>query len=748
MIMSLKFKLPEGWSTFFLLNGMLLSLAWSIQAAGWVEGLDRLPWVIVVALALGLLLAKSRLSDPSIHILSALLGTSWAVYLTGTLLPGDLDWHQRIIELAERLSNWIEKALTGGTSGDNLLLVLQLAVLLWWLGYSCAWFTFRWPRIWWVLIPSGMAMFFNLYWAPTRLNLYFALYLFCALLLGVRRNVRFREWQWQARGIGYKPDIGYHFLRAGAIFSLLVLLAVWSLPIAGVNARLIAAWERFHDPWQGLRAYWNRLYSALNYYPTRQTGFSPSNRSLELGGPLQLSDEPIMDIWAENRGYWRAEVYDTYAGRNWINTERYLASLEAGVPLSRTGYKLRREVNQTVRLLRGGTNVIYVSSQPVRVDLPLWVVLGSPSIENVLMLYSLSDLETDQTYTVVSSISQADVDSLRTTNNEYPAWVADRYLQLPATLPRRVRILAQNLTRRYDNAYDKIEALGDYLRHIPYNDEIEAPPEGQDSVDYFLFEARQGYCSYYASALVVMARSLGIPARPVSGYKCERYRAETGACRVLELDAHAWVEVYFPDYGWIEFEPTPSEPLIKRPEHEDETQTKPKEDKTGDHLRDDQMSDLNWGGIDLSSGLASLTRWGSEKGTVYWVGIGMLFLALAGGGTILWWRGREKRRTLNGAERAYASLLHWTGRLGLGRQAYQTPHEHASILAQALPQGQEPLSRLVDLYVKERFGAGGLSELEQEGVRQAWHRLRPILRSHLWRQRLRLPRLGSRLRSG
>jgi hypothetical protein len=125
MIMSLKFKLPEGWSTFFLLNGMLLSLAWSIQAAGWVEGLDRLPWVIVVALALGLLLAKSRLSDPSIHILSALLGTSWAVYLTGTLLPGDLDWRQRIIELAERLGNWIEKALTGGTSGDNLLLVLQ-----------------------------------------------------------------------------------------------------------------------------------------------------------------------------------------------------------------------------------------------------------------------------------------------------------------------------------------------------------------------------------------------------------------------------------------------------------------------------------------------------------------------------------------------------------------------------------------------------------------------------------------------
>ncbi len=736
--MSVKFRLREGWSTFFLLNGMLLSLAWSIQAAGWIEGLDRLPWVVVVALALGLLLTKSQLSDPSIHILSALFGTFWAVYLTGTLLPGELNWRQRIIELAERSLHWVEKALSGGTSSDHLLLVLQLAVLLWWLGYSCAWFTFRWPRIWWVLIPSGIAMLFNLYWAPTHLNLYFALYLFCALLLGVRRNVRFREWKWQVRGIGYKPDVGYHFLRAGAVFALLVLLAVWSLPIAGVNARLLAAWEQFRDPWQALGIHWDRLYSALNYYPTGRTGFSPLNHSLELGGPLQLDDEPVMDIWAEHYGYWRAEVYDTYTGRNWVNTDRYLTSLEAGAPLSRAGYKLRREVHQTVRLLRGGTNLIYVSSQPVRVGLPLWVVLGSSSLENVLMLYSPSDLEADQTYTVVSSVSQADVDSLRRAGNEYPAWVTERYLQLPTTLPPRVRILAQNLTRGYDNAYDKIAALEDYLRRIPYNEGIEAPPEGRDGVDYFLFAARQGYCSYYASALVVMARSLGLPARPVAGYKGERYRAETGAYQVLESDAHAWAEVYFPDYGWIEIEPTPSEPLIKRPEHKDEIQAKPQEDNTGDHRRDDQGPSLDWGEIDLSSALVSLPRWRLERSTGYWIGIGTLFLALVGGGTFLWWRGRENRRTLNGAEQAYASLLQWTDRLGLDKKACQTPHEHASILAQALPQGQEPLWHLVDLYVKERFAAAGLDALEQESARQAWHRLRPILRAHLWRRRLRL----------
>ncbi|NIN97916.1 MAG: transglutaminase, partial [Anaerolineae bacterium] len=89
---------------------------------------------------------------------------------------------------------------------------------------------------------------------------------------------------------------------------------------------------------------------------------------------------------------------------------------------------------------------------------------------------------------------------LRSAGTDYPTWVTARYLQLPSTLPNRVRALAEDITKDYDNPYDKVTALEGYLRTIPYNELINAPPPGQDGVDYFLFDNRQGYCDYYASA--------------------------------------------------------------------------------------------------------------------------------------------------------------------------------------------------------------------------------------------------------
>ncbi|MFB0545731.1 MAG: hypothetical protein ACETWB_02365, partial [Anaerolineae bacterium] len=117
--MGSKFRLREGWSSFFLLNATLLTVAWSIQAAQWTEGLNRLPWAVLASVTIGSLLAKSRWSSPLTHFLSAFIGAAWTAFLTGTLLPAELSWRNRLIELAERLLTWFVKALTGGTSSDN-----------------------------------------------------------------------------------------------------------------------------------------------------------------------------------------------------------------------------------------------------------------------------------------------------------------------------------------------------------------------------------------------------------------------------------------------------------------------------------------------------------------------------------------------------------------------------------------------------------------------------------------------------
>ena len=157
------------------------------------------------------------------------------------------------------------------------------------------------------------------------------------------------------------------------------------------------------------------------------------------------------------------------------------------------------------------------------------------------------------------------ITDLRSASTDYPEDILERFLSLPADLPERVRDLAREITDGISNPYDKVKAIERYLRtNYPYDLDISPPPEGQDVVDYFLFDLRRGYCDYYATSMVVLTRSVGIPVRFVSGYAPGTYDASTTQYIVRELDAHSWVEVYFPEIGWIEFEPTPSQPEIER----------------------------------------------------------------------------------------------------------------------------------------------------------------------------------------
>jgi transglutaminase-like putative cysteine protease len=161
------------------------------------------------------------------------------------------------------------------------------------------------------------------------------------------------------------------------------------------------------------------------------------------------------------------------------------------------------------------------------------------------------------TYDVTSWATDVAIDQLRSDSTDYPADVQATYLQLPASLPQRVRDLAERIVGSAHTPYDKAIRLQDYLRlTYPYRLDVPPPPAGRDVVDYFLFEAPGGFCTYYASAMAVMLRAEQVPARVVTGFASGEYDPQHDAYRVPASAAHAWVEVYFPTYGWIEFEPT------------------------------------------------------------------------------------------------------------------------------------------------------------------------------------------------
>ena len=173
-------------------------------------------------------------------------------------------------------------------------------------------------------------------------------------------------------------------------------------------------------------------------------------------------------------------------------------------------------------------------------------------------------LSNADSYRVESYIPFVRTKELRSASSKYPEEISERYLALPRSVPERVHELAKEITDGRTNPYDKAKAIETHLRTYPYDLEIGAPPEGQDVTDYFLFDLKKGYCDYYATAMVVLARSSGLPARFVSGYAPGEYDAQNARYIVRELHAHSWAEVYFPEIGWVEFEPTASQPEIDR----------------------------------------------------------------------------------------------------------------------------------------------------------------------------------------
>ena len=169
--------------------------------------------------------------------------------------------------------------------------------------------------------------------------------------------------------------------------------------------------------------------------------------------------------------------------------------------------------------------------------------------------------EPEETYLVTSSVSLAKGEDLRAAGEDYPTWALAKYTQLSPTMPQRVSDLAQRITGDAPTPYDKAKAIETYLKTMTYNLEIDPPPFNADGVDYFLFEQKEGYSEYFGSAMTVLLRTQGIPARLVTGYTVGDRVEDHDVFIVADSHSHAWSEVFFPNYGWIPFEPTPGEKI-------------------------------------------------------------------------------------------------------------------------------------------------------------------------------------------
>ena len=365
-------------------------------------------------------------------------------------------------------------------------------------------------------------------------------------------------------------------------------------------------------------------------------------------------------------------------------------------------------------------------------------------------------------YTSVGSVSTATIPMLRAANEDYPQWVTDRYLQLPNDFPDTVKDLARELTAGDDNAHDMAESIRRFLLTLPYSLEISAPPAGQDWVEFFLYEQRRGYCQNYATAMITMLRSLDVPARLVIGF-APSWDDDRGAWLVQGQQYHAWPEVYFPEYGWVEFEPTPARvqpgllflnqppggPVIAATVGSD---CSPEEELLG-ICGEDGLLDLSL--LDFEEDLLDATEEGSiDERPSSGFGLGGLFssvwalvalgvvMALVVPAGTLSYMGRRYAR-LGFPTLAFASMS-LMGRLaGIGRLPQETPWEYGRRIGQSIPDQADDIAQITRGFVAVRYGPSKeLKPQDTNKIRVAWVAVRPVLRGRILRRLV--PRLRRR----
>jgi transglutaminase-like putative cysteine protease len=307
-----------------------------------------------------------------------------------------------------------------------------------------------------------------------------------------------------------------------------------------------------------------------SYGTDLSSGFSDH---VQLGqiGEIQRSDAVVMHVQIDGDTigrydlHWRGVALADFDGHNWSNPhnqftlprepgDRFIVPHKNPALASYVTRNQTREVLIHYRVLMEpvGTNVFFLApwARNVTGDYRLLATDSSSAVYNLDPARSISRYEAD------SDIAAPSAAELRAAERNYPPQVAAEYLRLRQVDPR-VPKLAEQITGGATNDFDKAAALEHHLRtRFGYTLELPRTPP-QDPIANFLFERKQGHCEYFASAMAVMLRTLGIPSRVVNGFHSEEFNDLTGNYIVRAKDAHSWVEAYFPGYGWQTFDPTP-----------------------------------------------------------------------------------------------------------------------------------------------------------------------------------------------
>lgn len=737
-----KLRFRGGWFALPIYLVVISMYPLSLQHADWVESSAQLWWIALAGVLVGTLLGNGRmrltravLAGSSIGMLAITLATTFAS-------TGGATYRDRITQLAILVNNWITQVLAGEAASDPTVFVLFLGASVWSATFVGSFVLARSGRIWDAVIFNGACLVVNVSVALTNLYPDLIVFTLAVLVLLVRIHIVNLQERWTRQNIVPSGEMDWRLLRGGLTWTTVLVIMALVTPRVGAAEVLNGAWSTFEAPYKSAEAEWQRFFAGVSG-PSRLKGVSFSE-SIRLGQSPNLGDRVIMTVDAPSGRFWRAVTYDFYTGAGWRTTESDKAD-KIAVPLTdREKFEARFDIAVP------NSNILFAASEPQKADVPYQFYTGADKTYSTA-LRALNRSQAAGTYTVTSLVSVADKQTLRKVPPVYSDYIKSKYLQLPSSLPQRVKDLARRLMDNIPNAYDRAEAVETFLRSPPYSysAQVKAPPPGRDPVDYFLFDLQKDFCEYFASAMVVMLREVGVPARLVEGFTTGTYDSASNTYVVRELNAHAWVEVYFPQYGWIEFEPTPSQPPFPRPDaavsNSDGFTGPAGGDTSGNgsspdrpNRAEDQINADEAGGGFSGDTVLTAVRAIDPRPALALLALLLVMLALAVA------RFNWRFRRYGPIESAWGKTRLLASYAGYPPHPSQTTYEFASSLGAAIPQTHDPVQSLAKARVLERYSTQGADDDAQEAAVTAWHQaasailaLLPgrVLRfiTHLWR---------------
>ncbi|MBV9689818.1 MAG: transglutaminase domain-containing protein [Ktedonobacteraceae bacterium] len=734
----------EGWLPLVLLAVAVYSVVYSLISADWVRHGLVLLCCPLLGLLVGLLVAKTpRVSQSILHLGACLLGHWFSIWLT-SVVAFHISWLLLLSSLRVLITS---VGTTAAIANSEVVFFFYLSFLSFFLGYFGSWLIYHARLPWLVMFVYCSILLVNLNYVKQDMLYLVTIMLGALLLLIARGQLSNQVAQWARQGMyaerAWLSAIYSRCMRIAVALTLIALVLSWLLPMHAQSDAGTVFWDHMEIAWTNIVNGHVSLQSPGSLFQPYQAPTNFFSDRLTISGSVHL---PVGEVLSYNSSIGPSNLegftYNHFDGHTWTTTLTAAdgQTVNAHIALQPDSDNANNQhIATTVTLWQTPENskhYIFAPAQPTLFDVATIVY----SDGTAAAWTQQSPLVVGEHYRVVSTAPLSDAQSLSgipLPGSNHDFWLADdlyrklssSYSEVPRDLSTRVGAIAHQWTSGATDTYRALKLLELHLSDghmFSYSLDNQPIPDNVDVVDWLL-QTRAGYCTYYASAMTVMARLLGIPTRVVNGFSSGHLDVQHNVWVVDGTDAHSWVQAYLPSHGWISFDPTPGfapHPATSRPvalpvatktstmPPPNQTITPPKQQHNiHSHIDGHTTTAISknfLGALTLLLLLASLL---------------VLFIAIA----IYWWRRLYADSTLVAG--MYWRLCRVAGWLGLSPCSSQTPYEYSSILSQYCPQRSAPLWQLTELFTRERWGAPYQAPrpLELETAEKLWPALRSVL---------------------